>query len=132
MIETLIQDWYVKQIGSTSFIILIPKKLLSIPYELKPGSMITGFFIGIKSLMPLSEKERKVLDELINTKIDLILQFEIVGSNDFFFFTNESWRKIRDYGIIPNEFFIKINITEATMDGESFKIYPKRDVIVSS
>ena len=59
--------------------------------------------------------------------ITLILK-SATSSADSLYIEKESWYKMRDYGIIPENFKIDLLLTHIILDGGNTEIFPKRTV----
>jgi hypothetical protein len=103
--------------------IKISKKILSIPYELSTGNIMSAEIMGIEEI------GGKNITELEGEKIKLYLIKGTI-SNDYLLITKDDWSKLRDYGLLADEVDISIKINEVEKDTEKIKIYEKRDLLI--
>ncbi len=106
--------------------ISIPSKYLSEPYELPNDALIFGEILDVYDWLGNPVKD---VDELVGSEITFILRRFF--NTDYLYLSRNSWLILRDYGILPNEYQIKVKITSAKFDEEEIKIYPKVDKEIS-
>lgn len=103
--------------------IRISKKILSEPYLLSTGTLLKG-----KILSAYDNEEEVSINELNNYDIKFVFA---LGKFDFDYLLihKDSWEALRDNGLLSGrgELTIKIDDFEKP-DGETGKIYPKRDL----
>lgn len=116
--------------NATNIYIPLEKEYLSIPYELPNLSKIEAELLRIQSLEPLPPEDIELIKRLQGIAFELILLRIKRGKHDLLFITNNSWIMIRDYGILPKKFAIRIKIIRAIYNGESVDIFPLRDVYI--
>ena len=102
--------------------ITVPSKYLSEPYELPDNALIVGEILEIYDWLG---KPVKNIEELIGSEITFILRKFF--NTDYLYLSRESWEILRDYGILPNEYQLKIKITTAKFGERIIRIYPKVD-----
>jgi hypothetical protein len=105
--------------GVSSFCLVIPKKYLSDYYMLETGSKVEGEILSV--LEPL-------IPELEGLSVRFVLFVQPIGSVDYLYFDEDSWRKLADYGLMPDETVITVKLVKA--DGKP--IFARRDVKVDS
>ena len=116
--------------GLSNQYFVVPKKYLSMPFKLTQWNKISGVILEINTQRDLDQEDRYILNQLKDYSIILYLNIQFFGTNDLLYLSDESWNHIRDYGILPNEFYFTIFLREIQKDDESILIYPKRDVTV--
>ena len=115
--------------GAMSVYLLVPKRSLSMPYELVDDSVVTGEIREIKTWPEGVTDE--AAHEIVGREIEFVLRLTHLGNFDDLFILKKSWPLLRDYGILAGQYRIKIILKEAKFDGEGVKkIYPKRDLVV--
>ncbi|WP_457549672.1 hypothetical protein [Archaeoglobus sp.] len=102
--------------GVSSFCLVIPKKYLSDYYMLETGSKIEGEITSVEPSIP----------EIEGLPVSFVLFVQPIGTNDYIYFYEDSWRKLADYGLIPDETVMKVKLVKA--NGKT--IFAKRDVKV--
>jgi len=102
--------------GVSSFCLAIPKKYLSDYYMLETGSRIEGEIISVEPSIP----------ELEGLSVSFVLFVQPIGAYDYLYFDEYSWRKLADYGLLPDETIVTIKLVKA--NGRT--IFAKRDVKV--
>lgn len=121
IVENFIKsDDLLKPENAVSAYLLVPSKYLSEAYELVDGSIIAGEILGIKDLLGRDVEGR---EEVIGAKISFVLV--TVFSNDYLYISKDSWPLLRDYGIIAEDYSLRVRITTATVNEEEIEIYPK-------
>jgi len=108
--------------SATGFCIEVSKKFLSDYYSLWTGCRIMG-----KILEVVDPSAR--IEELRGASVHFVLIVPPLGSIDRLHFSEECWKEVRDYGLIPDETEIKVELIEAEMDGDVVSLFPKRDVV---
>jgi len=106
--------------------ITIPKSSLSIPYELREGSKITGSIVQVYESLSLGG-----LSQITDIpKLDVEFILTSAGSElDSLYITNDSWKHLRDYGILPDKNWICVDLQVATTTNNTkIEIYPKKNV----
>lgn len=102
---------------------------LSQAYELPDGTTVCGEILEVKG-GGLTDKEKEIVKEIEGKAIDFVLWVSTLGSTDLLYISKDSWLIFRDYAILPGMgYTIKIRLVEASHDGETVRIFPKRDVI---
>ena len=100
----------------SSFCLVIPKKYLSDYYMLETGSRIEGEIISAEPSIP----------ELEGLSVSFVLFVQPIGTYDYLYFDENSWRKLADYGLLPDETIVTVKLVKA--NGRT--IFAKRDVKV--
>ncbi|MCS7366915.1 MAG: hypothetical protein NDF52_03445 [archaeon YNP-WB-062] len=110
----------------------LSKKYLSEPYNLSPPRSydVEGEIMDIKKVWGELEKEELKLKEIIGIRINFSLSVAVIGTYDFLYISERSWPILRDYGVLPEDYVLRVKLLRIKMDGEVLEIYPKRDVIV--
>ncbi|VUT27789.1 MAG: hypothetical protein SYNGOMJ08_00340 [Candidatus Syntrophoarchaeum sp. GoM_oil] len=98
----------------------VPSKYLSEAYELPEGSVITGEILGIMDLMGRGVEEAK---NLINSTIIFVIM-KVLGT-DYLYISRDSWPLLREYGILPDDYKLRVKIISARVNEEEIKVYPK-------
>ncbi len=119
-------DLNVKNVSN--IFINIAKKGLTASYKLPEASIIKGVLLDIYPKVRIRVSDRKILDELKGKQMKFVLVKRKTGSYDTLFFSASSWSILREYGILPEDFEIKVKINEAIVKDNIIPIYPKRDV----
>ncbi len=104
--------------GASNFCLMIPKKYLSDYYMLETGSKVEGEIISVEPSIP----------ELEGLPVSFVLFVQPIGTNDYLYFDENSWRKLVDYGLLPDETVVTVKLVKA--NGKP--IFVKRDVKVDS
>jgi len=113
--------------GYSSLRIVINSETLRIPYEIKGNKVkvygkITGCFENsFGSFTPISNIP-VIESEFLLTPASLGL--------DSLYISKDSWYKLREYGILPEKFYLTIYITDIEIDGNKVKVYSQRNVKV--
>ena len=125
--------------GVSPFFISVDKRYLSEPYMLtvltRINASATILDVG-RVGAPLSSEERRVFEEhVIGKKVLLhVSPGGFAASRDALYFCEESWALLRDAGVLPEEYEVKVRVTELTIrelsTGEErrVEVYPYRDV----
>ena len=126
--------YYLKREGNfVGISIPIHKKYITETYYLESFKyyVVEGILLDIKFLEKIiDEKEyEKILNELIGKKLTFYLHVTY-GEKDLLLFSEDSWKEIRDYGILPDSVVLKVKLTSIEIDGKKEEIYPEVDVIV--
>jgi len=110
----------------------VQKKYLSNPYELPRDTIITGKILDIKKVLgDLTAEEAEIIqNEIIGKDIEFILIPVTFGTVDELYISRDSWPMLRDCGILPREYSVRVILTRANYDEKSVEIYPKRDVML--
>jgi len=134
--SVLRRDW--PQRGDVSSIcIYVDKKYLSQQYELT--SLITDYWVHgnivdvSKVYGSLSSAEREIIEKhVIGKSVRLYLVPGVIVGYDKLYFDKESWSILRDAGIFPDEYRVKLKLlrVEIKTAGEvkEVDLYPYRDV----
>ena len=112
--------------GAVNIFLYVPKDRLSELYELQDDVVILGEILEIEEI----GKEFKEADEMVGKEIEFVVHLGALGSYDGLYLSRDSWPLLRDYGIFPDYFMIKVILKEIRSDEETIPIYPKRDVVV--
>ncbi|MCK4475285.1 MAG: hypothetical protein KAU16_00990 [Methanophagales archaeon] len=133
IIETLLSTGYLPTPpeGAVRACLEVRKSNLSEPYELLDGTVVVGEILEIKKFIgQLTHEEAEIIErELMSKKIEFILWVPTLGSVDWLYLTKKSWLIFRDCAILPEDYTIKVKLTEAKYNEETVEIFPKRDVI---
>lgn len=125
--------YYLREEGKfVGISIPIHKKYITETYYLESFKyyVVEGILLDIKFLEKIDEKEyEKILSELIGKRLIFYL-YVTYGEKDLLLFSEDSWKEIRDYGILPDSVILKIKLTSIEIDGKKEEIYPKGDVII--
>jgi len=114
---------------ATGAYLSVPRRSLSVPYELLDETVVTGEIREIKTWPEGVTDE--AAREIVGMEIEFVLRLTHLGNFDDLFILKKSWPLLRDYGILPGQYKIKIILKEAKFGGEDVKkIYPKRDLVV--
>lgn len=114
--------------GAAPVRISIPKNILSIPYELKEGDKLIGEIKGV--YRKYWDESYTLIPEIKPFKVEFVLK-DLNSEVDSLYLLKEFWPVLRDYGVLPDEYSVKVEIEKAeTKVGEKINIYPKRDVSV--
>lgn len=107
----------------------VPKRLLSEPYELGDGAAVSGEILEVKKwLSSPTEEEVSVFRELAGKSVEFALLTQILGTEDHLYLTRETWSLLRDYGILPEDYVLRVKLVKAEYEGKELDIYPKRSV----
>lgn len=122
----------------SSIHIYVDKKYLSQQYELTyflNEYWVYGNIIDVQRVYgSLSSTEKEVFEKhVIGRNVKLFLVPGILIINDSLYFDNESWSILRDAGVVPDEYrvkmkLIKVEIKEASGFRE-LDLYPYRDIV---
>ena len=93
----------------------VPKTHLSEPYELPGKTAIIGEILDIKSMKAKLTEEEAKIEEVIGKEIRFILFKNILGFYDTLYISKGSWPILRDYGILPDEYILKVKVDEEVM-----------------
>ena len=104
-----------EEYGVANFYLEVSKKYLSDYYLLSTGSKILGEIV--KTLNP-------TISELEKTEVKFVIFSQPLGTVDKLYFHMNSWMKIRDYGLLPDETIVIVRLIKT--DGT--QIFPLRDV----
>jgi len=111
----------------------LPKRFLSEPYNLESFKyyIVEGELLDIEILEKSIDEKliERVQNELKGKKLTFYLRVEF-GKIDSLYLSEDSWKIIRDYGILPGNAKLKVKLTSIEIDGKKEEIYPKRDIIV--
>ena len=116
---------YFQPENAVSAYLLVPSKYLSEAYELAEGSIIAGEILGITDLLGRDVEET---EEVIGANILFVLVTAI--SNDYLFISKDSWPLLRDYGIVAEDYRLRVKITSAKVNEEEIEIYPKVEKVI--
>jgi|LJSS01.1.fsa_nt_gb hypothetical protein len=108
----------------------IPQKYLSTPYNLKLSNYydIEGEILDIKKFYGVLEKDEIKIREVIGKNINFVLYVGFF--NDYLYITENSWPLLRDYGVLPEDYVLKVKLLRIKVDNNVIDIYPKRDIVV--
>jgi hypothetical protein len=109
----------------------IPKKYLSIPYNLKSSNYydVEGEILDIKKSYGVLEKDEIKIREIIGKDINFVLYVGF-GTYDSLYIAENSWPLLRDYGVLPEDYVLKVKLLRIKVDNNVIDIYPKRDMVV--
>jgi hypothetical protein len=133
IIEGRLEKWISSSPGKYVGIYLdIPKKYLSIPYNLKSSNYydVEGEILDIKKFYGVLEKDEIKIREVIGKNINFVLYVFGLGINDSLYIAESSWPLLRDYGILPEDYVLKVKLLRIKVDNNVIDIYPKRDIVV--
>ena len=111
-------------VGAVNMFLRVPKSFLSAPYELQDDAVVLGEISGVEEVGGAFEA-----DEIVGKETEFVLRQGYLGSDDWLYFSRNSWPLLRDYGILPEHFIITVSLNEIRTDKETVAIYPKRDVM---
>lgn len=112
--------------GASLMRITVEKSYLSVPYEIKPRTKISG------EIITFYEKNMGGVTKISGMpplKVDFILMPANVGT-DSLYISEESWAVMRDYGLLPDKIVLDIILRTIHLGDEKIEIYPKRNVRV--
>jgi hypothetical protein len=130
ILKSILSYWPSQREPASNMYILIPKNVLSIPYNVKNLSTIKGSIIKIKPIFSLNDDE-EIFKKLKNIIVEFIIVNISLGSSDFLYLSKSSWEKIRDWGILPDKYELTCKLDEIWDGPEVQKIYPYQDVVVN-
>lgn len=109
----------------------VPKKYLFDPYNLKVLETyeVEGEILDVRKIHGELVGDEVKIKELVGTSLKFILFTNIIGSYDYLYITEDSWSIIRDYGVLPGDFILKVKLTHIKIGERVVEIYSKRDVI---
>jgi hypothetical protein len=108
----------------------VPKANLSEAYDLPDWTLLLGELLKIEGY-EVSEKDKAILKELEEEKIEFFMHRLLLGSFDLLLLSRKSWAIFRDYSILPDMLYkITVKLIEAKIKDKTVPIYPKRDVFV--
>ena len=115
----------------SGFYLLVPKKYLFDPYNLKIFETyeVEGEVLDVKKVYGELVGDEVKVKELVGAPLKFILTPSVIGSYDYLYITEESWSILRDYGVLPGDFILKVKLTRIKIEEKVVDIYPKRDVI---
>ena len=107
--------------ASSNIRVSIEKSSLSIPYELGEEAEIYGKIISVR------KRNGEILKDIPAIDVKFLLKSANI-SQDSLYISEESWTKIRDYGILPEHSIIDVLLYYLIYEGKRVDIYPKRNV----
>jgi hypothetical protein len=130
IVESILEKGFSYGVHS-GFYLLVPKKHLSDPYNLKilETYEVEGEVLDVKKVYGELVGDEVKVKELVGTLLKFILTPSIIGSYDYLYITEESWSILRDYGVLPGDFILKVKLIRIKIGEKVVDIYPKRDVI---
>lgn len=126
--------------GVSPIYISIDKKYLSQQYgltDLKVEYWVYGTILDVSRLGgPLSDDERRVVEEhVIGKDVKLYLIPAFLTYYDSLYFDENSWVILRDAGIFPDEYKVKVRLTKVEIResgklAKEVELYPYRNIEV--
>lgn len=89
---------------------------------------VDGEILDLEKFMGQLVGEEAKLKELIGKSVKFILAPTLLGTYDYLYISEASWNLFRDYGVFPEEYVLKVKLTQIKMDEKSIPIFPKRNV----
>ena len=111
--------------------LLVPKKYLSDPYNLKTMETyeVEGEILDVRKIYGELVGEEVKIKELVGKPLKFILSTNVIGNYDNLFIAEDSWSTLRDYGVLPGDFILKVKLTRIKIGEKLVEIYSKRDVV---
>jgi len=131
LIEGVISRGFIFREGVSPYYLQVHKEKLSYPYGIHPGksALVVGEIIEIKPrFRELTDEERKLFQSLKGRRLEFHLECLYIGSYDYLYLTENSWKYVRDFGILPDEYVLTIRLTKIKINGKEMAIYPYRDI----
>jgi len=121
--------------GASNIYIMIDKRFLSKSYDLPSLTNLEGEILDIEYVDPdksirFRQTLSDILEELKKNPISFVLFTSSVGTYDFLIIAADSWARIRDFGLISEQYTLSVKITKAILKDKTIEIYPKRDVVL--
>jgi len=115
--------------------VYVDKKYLSQQYELTlvtEDYWVYGTVVDVSKVYgPLPSAEREILERhVIGRSVRLYLVPGILVGYDTLCFDKESWGMLRDAGVFPDEYRVKLKLLKVEVKGREVGLYPYRDVEV--
>ncbi len=130
MVKGQLYSGVLPPLGATKAYIVVLKKYLSEPYELRDRTVLIGELVDVERLTGFgpTKDPNLPLSELKGKSLKFILRLGLLGEYDELYISKDSWPLLRDYGILPGEYLLTVKITKAIVDNKEIEIYPKRDI----
>jgi len=134
--SVLRRDWALRP-DVSSVCIYVDKKYLSQQYGLTllANNWVHGSIVDVSKVYgPLSDAEREALEKhVIGKSVRLYLVPGILTAYDKLYFDKESWSVLRDAGVFPDEYKVKMKLLKVEIETagkvvEEVNLYPYRDV----
>ena len=80
----------------------------------------------------LSDEERKVFEEhVVGRTVRFYLTPALLTGYDNLYFDEDSWSILRDVGVFPHEYKLRVKLSKLIIEpeGKTIKLYPYRDVV---
>lgn len=119
-----------------SIYLWVPKDIFTNAYSLNDGDLVQGFIenVGIWESYLRETTTRidfedfsSIAKSLQETKLEMLFVSSNIGTYDYLFLRSE-WKKIRDYGIVPNYNFVRVRIESVIKGSDTIPVFPYRDV----
>jgi len=121
----------------SSICIYVDKKYLSQQYELTSFTAtywVHGSIVDVSKVYgPLSSTEKEILERyVIGKSVRLYLVPGIITGYDMLYFDKESWNILRDAGVFPDEYRVKMRLVKVKVEAvegvKEVNLYPYRDI----
>lgn len=118
----------------SNYYLEVPKVVFTKTYPVNPRTKITAeiedienvqvFYVSVKEY---DEKWESLVKELKKTVSFYYVRLPL-GEYDRLYLYNEYWRLLRDYGILPDEYVLKIKISFVDSIEGYLEVFPRRDM----
>jgi len=137
VVSSIIRKGWSFRSDVSSICVLVDKKYLSEQYELKyfiEVYWVYGSIIDVVNVhKPLTSIEKEVFEKhVIGRNIKLYLVPGFFTAYDTLYFDNNSWSILRDVGVFPDDYKVKLKLVRVEIQGvtgvRELELYPYRDI----
>jgi len=135
IIEDILRRGASPQKGVSPMYISVYSKYLSRQYNLLPSTKywVEGEILGVSRVLDtLSDEEKEILEKyVVGRSVKFYLIVGILIPYDHFYFDEDSWSILRDVGVFPDEYKLRVKLSKLIVEteGKTINLYPYRDVI---
>ncbi len=121
--------------GVSPICISVNSKYLSRQYgpPILATCWVKGEILGVSKVSgTLSDEERKVFEEYVVGKtVRFYLSPGFLTPYDTLYFDENSWSILRDVGLFPSEYRLKVKLSKLIIEpeGKTINLYPYRDIV---
>lgn len=138
VVSSLLKRGFSVRTGVSPIYISVDKKYLSQQYELTnllASYWVYGSILDVSKLRePLSSDERKIFEEhVLGKDVKFYLVPGLLVYYDSLYFDEDSWRILRDAGVFPDEYRVKVKLTKVEISepgkpAREVELYPYRSI----
>lgn len=136
IVEDILRSGFVVRSDVSPVYIIVSAKYLSRQYLLQPLQTywVEGTILAVeKATGALSEEEKAVFEKhVFNKEVRLLLVPGPLIGYDSLYFDLNSWALLRDAGIFPGDYKVKIKLLRMATGEKTLDLYPYRNIATAT